>query len=207
MQSTQPSQKGCALGCSILITIFLIVPYMIYSRAKHDVQEAVMTTQVQDKAVEFVVLYEENWRGPKPKLGDAVAHADGADLRSVAGKLPSPFSTPRYAWVYPDIPPTLVYGVFDSVDAAKAWMKREGYTGEDKPFKLEYLKQDQPSVSEGKGIAWADVPRWSKDTREPVRRQMGIAIFTSKYNIWNGEVFARTDPEIYNVYRQLPKEN
>lgn len=206
MQSTQESQKGCALLASIFITVVFIIPWMIYSRAKHDVQETVMARHMVEGNVEFVVLYEENWAGPTCKVGDKIACADGADLCSVNEKLPLPWSTPRYVWRYKGIPPTLVFGVFNSMDAAKAWMKREGYTGDDVPFKLDFLKRDDRQRS-GECIARVDVPRWSKDVGRPVRQQMDVAVFTDQYNIWDGEVFNRTDPEIYNVYRQLPRED
>lgn len=206
MQSTHQSEKGCALWASIFITVFFIIPWMIFSRAKHDVQETVMARHMVDDNVEFVVLYQENWTGPTCNVGDNIARADGADLCLVNGKLPSPWSTPRYIWRYKDIPPTLVFGVFKSMDAAKAWMKREGYVGDDTPFQLNFLKKDNQQRS-GECIARADIPRWSKDVGGPVRQQMDVAVFTGQYNIWDGEVFKRTDPEIYDVYRQLPRED
>lgn len=208
MQSTQPSQKGCALGCSILITVFFVIPYMIYSRAKHDVQETIMASRMNEDDIEFVVLYEDDWRGPKVELGSVTAEADHGRMRlhPVTNRLPSPFSTPRYAWVYDGGSVSVLYGVFSSMDAAKAWMKREGYAGEDTSFKLGFLKQQDRQRS-GECIAKADVPRWSKDVGRPAQQQMDVAVFTDQYNIWDGEVFERTDPETYEVYRQLPRED
>jgi len=226
MQSTQPSQKGCALGCSILITVFILIPWMIFSRAKHDVQEAIMASQMNDDDIEFVVLYEDDsvvapWviRPKTPaeqcELGRVVAEVNQVGkLHVVTNRLPSPFSTPRYVWVSKGDESgtrTMVYGVFSNLPAAIAWMKREGYErsspSDDDTFRLLSLKRDDQEWDAGH-IALANVPSWSKETGEAVQRQMDIGIFTAKYNIWGSRVYERaTDTDIYNAYRQVPREN
>mgnify|MGYP000986199237 CR=1 FL=1 len=214
MQSPNPDRVrgcGCAFIFTLLLTIFVIIPWMAIERAVHDTEEAVMSTQMGDNDVEFVVLYEDVQAGDARlqhlELGDVVSRSSDEQLRQVSERLPRPWSTPRYVWVFEGQPSTLVYGVFDTLESAKDWMRGEGYSGDDTEFQLAFLKMDRPTESSGKGMAKADVPRWSKNTGEPTPRQMSVAIFTDTYNVWDGEVYERDDSEIYNIYRQLPRED
>lgn len=212
MQGRNPTElKGCAFVFTLLLTIFVIIPWMAIERAAHDIKEAWLDHTLTEDSIEFIVLVESNTRfdtkiGKMCQFGDVVAEGkEGQQLRLVTNTLPSPWVTPRYVWIHSGDPTMYdpVYGVFNDLDAVQRWMKQHGYEGDNTQFEFESLWEEE---RDGR-IGHVACPSWKKDRGEVAPHHMGLLMFLDNgYRIEDGYVYPE-QTEFHNVYRQLPRED